>query len=182
MGFKKTTFGLMPSSARGGGNSRGRGGGGGGGGGRGGFQKRGGKPYRAPGEQAAAFVPTGDEGTHVEQRFDDAAMQDEIDRKMGFFKFQEGPEKLGWLINQHAVRMKNEELNMEGTRRYYYLLHVSFPLTLLFACFLFFFRPSFKTTIGPLEDRPWITILFRTMETCSKSPSSTARTSSLPPR
>ena len=101
MAFKKTnTFGLMPSSNRGGGNSRGRGGGG-----RGGFQKRGGKPYRAPGEQAVAFVATGDEGTHVEQRFDDAAMQDEIDRKMGFVKYQEGPEKLGWLINQHAVRV-----------------------------------------------------------------------------
>ena len=100
MGFKKTTFGLMPPSSRGG---RGGRGGGGGGGGRG----RGGKSYRAPSAQSASsaqpFVATGDEGTHIEQRFDDVAFQDEIDEKLGFFKFQEGPEKLGWLINQHPV-------------------------------------------------------------------------------
>lgn len=96
MGFKKTTFGLMPPSNRGGGRggSTFRGG-------RGGGSGRGGKSYRDP--KAQAFVPTGDEGTHVEQRFDDAVLQDEIDEKLGFFKFQEGPEKLGWLINQHAV-------------------------------------------------------------------------------
>ena len=99
----------MPSSARGGGRGGFRGGA------RGSFQKRGGKPYRAPGEQAAAFVATGDEGTHVEQRFEDASMQDEIDRKMGFVKFQEGPEKLGWLINQHAVRPPRRS-NVDGGR------------------------------------------------------------------
>lgn len=94
MGFKKSTFGLMPPSNRGGGTFRGGRGGGG----------RGGKSYRDP--KAQAFVPTGDEGTHVEQRFDDAVLQDEIDEKLGFFKFQEGPEKLGWLINQHAVSVQ----------------------------------------------------------------------------
>ncbi|KAG0367489.1 hypothetical protein BC939DRAFT_506368 [Gamsiella multidivaricata] len=100
MGFKKTTFGLMPPSARGG-ASRGRGGRGGG---------RGGKVYRAPSAQSAQpFVATGDEGTHIEQRFDDVALQDEIDEKLGFFKFQEGPEKLGWLINQHATLVKDED-------------------------------------------------------------------------
>ncbi|KAF9330439.1 DNA polymerase epsilon catalytic subunit [Podila minutissima] len=98
MGVKKTTFGLMPS--RGGGASRG-----GRGGGRG--SGRGGKAYRPAGAQA--FVATGDEGTHVEQRFDDAALQDEIDERLGFYKFQEGPEKLGWLINQHATIVKDED-------------------------------------------------------------------------
>ncbi|KAF9543309.1 DNA polymerase epsilon catalytic subunit [Mortierella hygrophila] len=102
MGFKKTTFGLMPPSNRGGGR---------GGntfrGGRGGGSGRGGKSYRDP--KAQAFVPTGDEGTHIEQRFDDAVLQDEIDEKLGFFKFQEGPEKLGWLINQHATIVKDED-------------------------------------------------------------------------
>ena len=92
MGFKKkSTFGLVPS-ARGGASRGGRGGGRGG---------RGGKAYRPPGAQA--YVATGDEGTHVEQRFEDATLQDEIDERLGFFKFQEGPDKLGWLINQHAV-------------------------------------------------------------------------------
>ncbi|KAF9181365.1 DNA polymerase epsilon catalytic subunit [Haplosporangium sp. Z 11] len=101
MGFKKTTFGLMPSSGRGGasrGSFRGRGG-----------KGRGGKTYRAPNAQAQTYVATGDEGTHIEQRFEDAALQDEIDEKLGFFKFQEGPEKLGWLINQHATIVKDED-------------------------------------------------------------------------
>ncbi|KAG0320031.1 DNA polymerase epsilon catalytic subunit [Dissophora globulifera] len=109
MGSKRitasTTFGLMPSSGRGGRGGRG------GHGGRGG---RGKSSYRAPSAQsasaqAAAFVPTGDEGTHIEQRFDDVAQQDEIDEKLGFFKFQDGPEKLGWLINQHATLVKDED-------------------------------------------------------------------------
>ncbi|KAF8939090.1 DNA polymerase epsilon catalytic subunit [Dissophora ornata] len=97
MGFKKTTFGLMPPSSRGGRGGRGRGG----------------RSYRAPSAQSASaaqpFVATGDEGTHIEQRFDDVAFQDEIDEKLGFFKFQEGPEKLGWLINQHATLVKDDD-------------------------------------------------------------------------
>ncbi|KAG9322756.1 hypothetical protein KVV02_007016 [Mortierella alpina] len=98
MGFKKkSTFGLVPS-ARGGASRGGRGGGRGG---------RGGKAYRPPGAQA--YVATGDEGTHVEQRFEDATFQDEIDERLGFFKFQEGPDKLGWLINQHATIVKDED-------------------------------------------------------------------------
>ncbi|KAG0052419.1 DNA polymerase epsilon catalytic subunit [Gryganskiella cystojenkinii] len=137
MAFKKTTtFGLMPSSNRGGGNNRGRGGGGG----RGGFQKRGGKPYRAPGEQAAAFVATGDEGTHVEQRFDDAAMQDEIDRKMGFVKYQEGPEKLGWLINQHATIVQDDDWSSGRSAVDYYFIQDDgdmFKVTLKYSPYFF---------------------------------------------
>ncbi|KAG0248938.1 DNA polymerase epsilon catalytic subunit [Mortierella polycephala] len=101
MGFKKKTFGLMPSSGRNGpsrGGFRGRGG-----------KGRGGKTYRASNAQSQTYVATGDEGTHIEQRFEDAALQDEIDEKFGFFKFQEGPEKLGWLINQHATIVKDED-------------------------------------------------------------------------
>ncbi|KAF9359459.1 DNA polymerase epsilon catalytic subunit [Mortierella sp. AD094] len=90
--------------------SRGRGYGRGGGGG------RGGKSYRAPSSQSSAasgaqqaYVATGDEGTYVEQRFDDVAFQDEVDEKLGFYKFQEGPDKLGWLINQHATLVRDED-------------------------------------------------------------------------
>ncbi|KAI1296371.1 DNA polymerase epsilon catalytic subunit [Mortierella claussenii] len=95
----------MPSSSRSGASRGGRGRGGGPGG-------RGGRAYRAPSAQSAQaqpFVPTGDEGTHVEQRFDDAALQDEIDEKLGFLKFQEGPDKLGWLINQHPTIVKDDD-------------------------------------------------------------------------
>ncbi|KAF9208588.1 DNA polymerase epsilon catalytic subunit [Haplosporangium sp. Z 27] len=98
----------MPSSGRGGAarGGRGRGGSYGRSGARGGS----GNSYRAPAAQSAqAYVATGDEGTFVEQRFDDVALQDEIDEKLGFFKFQEGPDKLGWLINQHATLVRDED-------------------------------------------------------------------------
>ncbi|KAK3818962.1 MAG: DNA polymerase epsilon catalytic subunit A [Benniella sp.] len=104
MGFK--TLGLMPSAR--GGASRGRGRGRGRGG-------RGGRAYRAPSAQSKAvavvqpFATTRDEGTYAEQRFDDVAMQDEIDEKLGFFKFQDGSQKLGWLINQHATIVRDED-------------------------------------------------------------------------
>lgn len=58
---------------------------------------------------AQPSTAAGDEGTFVEQRFDDVAMQDEIDEKLGFYKFQEGPPKLGWLINQHATLVRDED-------------------------------------------------------------------------
>ncbi|KAF9586291.1 DNA polymerase epsilon catalytic subunit [Lunasporangiospora selenospora] len=107
MGFKKkTTFGLMPSSTQGSGRGRG--------------SRRGRTPYRSASSVSHAttaaaqtasgpYVVTGDEGTHIEQRFEDIALQDEIDEKLGFFKFQEGPEKLGWLINQHATIVKDDD-------------------------------------------------------------------------
>ncbi|KAF9999127.1 DNA polymerase epsilon catalytic subunit, partial [Modicella reniformis] len=94
-----------------GGPSRGRGVGRGGSGGRGRGYARG--YSRAPSAQSAQvaqpYTATGDEGTYVEQWFDDVVLQDEIDEKLGFFKFQEGPEKLGWLINQHATLVKDED-------------------------------------------------------------------------
>ncbi|KAF9436997.1 DNA polymerase epsilon catalytic subunit [Entomortierella beljakovae] len=112
MGSKKT-FGLMPSSNRGGAGMKGRGGRGGGGGG------GGGRAYRSPASQSGQTVSAGtsatstavagDEGTYVEQRFEDASLQDEIDERLGFFRFQEGPDKLGWLINQHATIVRDED-------------------------------------------------------------------------
>ena len=31
------------------------------------------------------------------------AFKDELDEKMGFLRYQEGPTKLGWLVNMHPV-------------------------------------------------------------------------------
>ncbi|KAG0251624.1 DNA polymerase epsilon catalytic subunit [Actinomortierella ambigua] len=100
MGRKpNTTFGLMPSSSRGRGGYRG-----------GPRIGPGGRGYRPAGSQAQAAVAGGDDtmGTHVEQRFEDARLQDEIDEKLGFVKYQEGPERLGWLINQHPTIVRDE--------------------------------------------------------------------------
>lgn len=43
------------------------------------------------------------EPSNVDQRFEDIKICDEIDAKLGFERYQEGPEKLGWLINMHSV-------------------------------------------------------------------------------
>jgi hypothetical protein len=43
------------------------------------------------------------EPSNLDQRFEDIKIRDEIDTRLGFERYQEGPEKLGWLINMHAV-------------------------------------------------------------------------------
>jgi DNA polymerase epsilon subunit 1 len=91
----RKTFNRLPPSRNGAGSFRGRNG----------YAK---KPsnYRPPKTQAQT-VPTtsitADEGTYTEQRFENARLQDEIDAQLGFERYQDGPEKLGWLINQHPV-------------------------------------------------------------------------------
>lgn len=52
-----------------------------------------------------------DSPTNVDQRFEDIRVLDELETKFGFDRYEGGPERLGWLINMHAVRrtfMKRE--------------------------------------------------------------------------
>jgi DNA polymerase epsilon subunit 1 len=44
-----------------------------------------------------------DDGTQLEARFEEVQMRDEIDEKLGFSRFTEGPRRDGWLINMHPV-------------------------------------------------------------------------------
>jgi DNA polymerase epsilon subunit 1 len=41
--------------------------------------------------------------TNIDQRFEDAQRLDGIEDRFGFERYQEGPERLGWLLNMHAV-------------------------------------------------------------------------------
>lgn len=94
----KPEFGVSSSkfgAARGRGNYRG----GGNRGGRGGirstasFQKYG--------------LPTGNSGneaSNVDQKFEDVRILDNLEVPFGFERYQEGPERLGWLLNMHEVK------------------------------------------------------------------------------
>lgn len=62
---------------------------------------RGGKPYRSS-HQSSSNI-TNDGPTNNDDKFDEVKRQDELDEKMGFWRYREGPSKLGWLINMHPV-------------------------------------------------------------------------------
>lgn len=49
-------------------------------------------------------MKTATEGTREEDRVEDAKLWDELDHKLGFPKFQEGPSRQGWLVNMKEVR------------------------------------------------------------------------------
>lgn len=92
----RASFGL--SSARGG--TRGRGN----------FRAgyRGGSSWRGRGRRGGAR--TGDtapvredDGSQLAEKFEKAALNDEIDEKLGFARVQEGIRREGWLVNMHPV-------------------------------------------------------------------------------
>lgn len=41
--------------------------------------------------------------SNIDQRFEDARIQEDIEYRFGFERYQEGPERLGWLLNMHTV-------------------------------------------------------------------------------
>ncbi|KAG5457201.1 MAG: hypothetical protein BJ554DRAFT_2848 [Olpidium bornovanus] len=54
----------------------------------------------APDEDIAAAA-----ASDLAGRFEEAERQDRIDEKLGFCRYTEGPERLGWLINMRAVSL-----------------------------------------------------------------------------
>lgn len=51
-------------------------------------------------------LPTGGskiEASNVDQRFEDVRILDNLEIPFGFERYQEGPERLGWLLNMHEV-------------------------------------------------------------------------------
>ena len=44
-----------------------------------------------------------DDGTQLAERFERAALNDEVDEKLGFGRIQEGMRREGWLVNMHPV-------------------------------------------------------------------------------
>lgn len=45
----------------------------------------------------------GEDGSHLEERFESVRVNDEVDEKLGFARVQEGSKREGWLVNMHAV-------------------------------------------------------------------------------
>lgn len=39
----------------------------------------------------------------MEDRFEEVRIRDEVDEKLGFVKYMEGPKRVGWLVNMHPV-------------------------------------------------------------------------------
>lgn len=71
--------------------------------------RRGGGGFRGRGRGGRGAAPAGpalareDDGSKAEERFERAQLEDEIDEKLGFARFQEGPKREGWLVNMHPV-------------------------------------------------------------------------------
>ncbi|KAN0061615.1 DNA polymerase epsilon catalytic subunit [Thecaphora frezii] len=100
------TFGL--TSSRGGGNNTRS---------RGTFRKRGGgsgSSFRSTKEQAvtaaSAQLTKGiDDGSAVEERFQEVKDRDEIDESLGFHRLEEGETKQAWLVNMHPTLIRDPE-------------------------------------------------------------------------
>lgn len=89
------TFGLSSARGRGRGNFR--------------ANYRGGS-WRGRGRGRGGSKATGDavpiredDGTQLAERFERAALDDEVDEKLGFGRIQEGGRREGWLVNMHPV-------------------------------------------------------------------------------
>lgn len=98
----------------------------------------------------------GDDGTQIEERFENVKVNDEVDEKLGFARLSEGLRQEGWLVNMHPVsNFSREYLNAILTR---------------------LDRPCLRMQIGLEAVRLWTTILFKMMVGCSSAHYSTSRT------
>lgn len=87
------TFGLA-SSRRGRGSFRGY---------RGNTSFRGGRGRGRGGGPGDSAPKRADDGTQLEERFEQVRLNDEVDEKLGFGRIQEGGRKEAWLVNMHPV-------------------------------------------------------------------------------
>jgi DNA polymerase epsilon subunit 1 len=75
-------------------------------GGRGKFRGRGGHAGGKDGNP----LKREDDGTAAQERFEEIKVYEEIDERLGFWRFEsgkaQGEEKEGWLVNMHQVRRK----------------------------------------------------------------------------
>ncbi|KAI9351947.1 hypothetical protein BD770DRAFT_393656 [Pilaira anomala] len=57
-------------------------------------------------------LPTGNNGneaSNVDQKFEDVRILDNLEVPFGFERYQEGPERLGWLLNMHETLIKDSD-------------------------------------------------------------------------
>jgi DNA polymerase epsilon subunit 1 len=89
-------FGLASSRGRGRGSFRS-------GGYRGGSYRGGRGRGRGGPRQGDVAPQREDDGTKLEERFEQVKLNDEVDEKLGFARIQEGVRREGWLVNMHPV-------------------------------------------------------------------------------
>ncbi|KAJ2585402.1 DNA polymerase epsilon catalytic subunit, partial [Coemansia sp. RSA 1804] len=96
-------------------------------------------------DERAAAEDHGGGFNSIEFRNDDVLVNDQIDSKLGFERYQEGPTRLGWLVNMHATTVPDEERNSAKAAVDYYFLEQdggSFKCTLLY-------KPYFYVVCAP---------------------------------
>ncbi|KAJ1965267.1 DNA polymerase epsilon catalytic subunit [Dipsacomyces acuminosporus] len=80
----------------------------------------------------------GQKGTfasNLDVRYENVRRVDEIDEKLGFARYQEGPQRLGWLVNMHATSIPDAERSSTKAAVDYYFLEQdggSFKCTLVY--------------------------------------------------
>ncbi|KAG6911037.1 hypothetical protein DXG01_005453 [Tephrocybe rancida] len=71
---------------------------------------RGGRGRGRGGAKAGEGAPKReDDGTQLAERFEKAALGDDVDEKLGFARLQEGGKKEGWLVNMHPILIKDPD-------------------------------------------------------------------------
>lgn len=80
--------------------------------------KRGGSSYRGRGGASGGQARDGpapkreDDGTQAQEKFEEIKIADEVDERLGFWRFESavaaGETKIGWLVNMHQVCGVNE--------------------------------------------------------------------------
>ncbi|KAI8635918.1 hypothetical protein BD408DRAFT_448821 [Parasitella parasitica] len=80
------------------------------------------------------------EQSNVDQRFEDVAVLDALDSRFEFERYQEGPERLGWLLNMHETLVKDSDWPTGRSGVDYYFINdngETFKATLLFSPYFF---------------------------------------------
>ncbi|KAI8376487.1 uncharacterized protein BYT42DRAFT_574794 [Radiomyces spectabilis] len=105
--------------------------------------------------------------TNLDQRFDDIRALDELESRFGFEKYQDGPERLGWLINMHATIIEDDDWPGGRAGVNYYFINENgetFKSTLTYSPYFYigckrgteaeveeFLRRKFETTIESVK-------------------------------
>ncbi|KAJ3012895.1 DNA polymerase epsilon catalytic subunit [Thoreauomyces humboldtii] len=61
------------------------------------------QPRAAPDEPKASSDAIWESADTLEGRIEEIKVRDALDEKMGFWRYREGPEKLGWMVNMHPT-------------------------------------------------------------------------------
>ncbi|KAJ2337883.1 DNA polymerase epsilon catalytic subunit, partial [Coemansia sp. RSA 2671] len=89
---------------------------------------------------------------NLDARYEDVRASDEIDSLLGFARHQQGPPRLGWLINMHATSVEDVERNSTKSAVDYYFLEPeggSFKCTLLFSPYFYLVcAPGHEAEVG----------------------------------